>query len=78
MKRISLILTAVLLLTAFFTGCANNEPVAAGYQGIDVVSPEWVGKLDVAKGCLSSPALVRTRRTRGSRSMKSKATEAGT
>lgn len=57
MKRILALCMAVLLLVgivAAFSGCAGQttEPAqaqAADYKGIDVASPEWVGKLDAAK-----------------------------
>lgn len=48
MKKICLILAALLALSAVFTGCASGK-TADGYRGIDVASPEWVGKLDAAK-----------------------------
>ena len=49
MKKRSLVLAilAVLLAAALF-GCTPDKTVE-GYRGIDVVSPEWVGKLDAAK-----------------------------
>ena len=47
MKKLSLI-PAVLLLAAVLTVCTPNQTVE-GYQGIDVVSPEWIGTLDAAK-----------------------------
>ena len=48
MKKLCLILAAVLLFAAVLSGCAPEKAVE-GYRGIDVASPEWVSTLDAAK-----------------------------
>lgn len=58
MKRLVPVLLLCAVLTAATTGCASNTPTAsnnsaaansqAGYSGIEVQSPDWVGKLDAA------------------------------
>ena len=47
MKKPCLILEAVLLLAAVFTGCTAKRTME-NHQGIDVASPDWVAKLSAA------------------------------
>ena len=41
---------SLLVLIALLTGCSGATESRGGYRGIDVVSPDWVGRLDVASG----------------------------
>jgi len=40
----------LLLAASVLAGCGNAAQTDDGYRGIDVASPEWVGKLDAAEG----------------------------
>ncbi len=40
----------LLLLASVLAGCGSAAQSNDGYQGIDVASPDWVGKLDAAEG----------------------------
>ena len=47
MKKLSFIVCMLMLLAAL-TGCGGAAGASDGYRGIDVASPDWVGKLDAA------------------------------
>lgn len=53
MKKLSFVLCFLLLASAL-TGCRGKDgggaKTDAGYKGIDVASPDWVGKLEAAEG----------------------------
>ena len=49
MRKNHLAMICVLVLSLLLWGCGNPAATAGGYGGIDVPSPEWVGKLDAAK-----------------------------
>ena len=40
----------LLILASMLTGCGSAAQTDGGYRGIDVASPDWVGKLDAAEG----------------------------
>ena len=40
----------LLILASMLTGCGSAAQTDGGYRGIDVASPDWVGKLDAADG----------------------------
>ena len=50
MKRNYFAVICLLLLASVLTGCGNTAQTDGGYRGIDVASPDWVGKLDAAEG----------------------------
>ncbi|MBQ6235189.1 MAG: L,D-transpeptidase family protein [Clostridia bacterium] len=52
MKKLPVLIAAILFAGAVFLCCTPKETIVIGgeYSGIDVASPEWVGKLDAAKG----------------------------
>ena len=50
--KIGCLVGCMVLLAAMLTGCGSKaaaEKAPEGYRGIDVASPDWVGKLDAAK-----------------------------
>ena len=51
MKKLHVLIAAILFAGAVFLCCTPKETIVIGgeYSGIDVASPEWVGKLDAAK-----------------------------
>ena len=53
MKKKSIVIVAMLTLLVALAACDSGqqkkETADSGYSGIDVASPEWVGKLDAAK-----------------------------
>ena len=49
MKKKLLIVACLLMLVTLLAGCGKVTETADGYRGIDVASPDWVGKLDAAK-----------------------------
>ena len=50
MRRKRLVIAFLLLLASLLSGCANTVQPNGGYRGIDVASPDWVGKLEAAEG----------------------------
>lgn len=48
MRKKLLVVLCLLLLITMLPGCGKTAEHQSGYQGIDVVSPDWVGKLDAA------------------------------
>ena len=61
MKKPCLILEAVLLLAAVFTGCTAKRTME-NHQGIDVASPDWVAKLSAAADAKRLPPFCSARR----------------
>ena len=49
MRKNYLAMICLLILSLLLWGCGSPAATAGGYGGIDVPSPEWVGKLDAAK-----------------------------
>ena len=47
-KRIIIVVCLLVLLTVL-SGCGKVSEAQGSYRGIDVASPDWVGKLDAAK-----------------------------
>ena len=48
MRKKLLVVVCLLMLIMMLPGCGKTAQPQAGYQGIDVSSPDWVGKLDAA------------------------------
>jgi L,D-peptidoglycan transpeptidase YkuD (ErfK/YbiS/YcfS/YnhG family) len=49
MKKILLAVVCLLMLASALAGCGKVAEPQSGYKGIDVASPDWVGKLDAAR-----------------------------
>lgn len=47
-RKIVIMIVLMSVLTAAFGGCGAAADDTGGYRGIDVPSPDWVGKLDAA------------------------------
>lgn len=48
MRKKLLVVVCLLILILMLPGCGKTAGPLDDYQGIDVVSPDWVGKLDAA------------------------------
>ena len=50
MKKSLFGMICLLPLASVLAGCGSAAQTNDGYRGIDVASPDWVGKLDAAEG----------------------------